>query len=423
MMSSKQSSQRPDRIAILSHSHPSISKGGAEISAYTLFQAMKDRGESVIFVACCPFSARGSIDLQRDEYAVYYDPQHYDHFFHLGGLDVATQVFEILRAERITLANFHHFFNFGLMTIRTVASQIKTVLTLHEFLAICHHHGQMVTRPSQILCQQASPRSCTSCYPEYSREQFALRATTMKESFREIDAFVSPSQFLADRFSVWGLHHNDIGVIENGLPPRHRPTRMTNEDDSEHTWTFGFFGQINPFKGVDVIVQAAEIIAQKRELKGRIRIKIHGNMVGQSEAFNATFNNAVQEIDFLTYHGPYNNESVLNLMSECDYIIMPSKWWENSPVVIQEAFAARTPIICSNIGGMAEKVVDEVSGLHFPMGDARGLVTALQKASSHEMYAKLQSGMPSAMDAEIMAENYLTLFGQIKSGTKGGVFA
>ena len=60
-------------------------------------------------------------------------------------------------------------------------------------------------------------------------------------------------------------------------------------------------------------------------------------------------------------------------MSACDYILVPSTWWENSPVVIQEAYAAGRPVICTGIGGMAEKVPNRRSGLHFRLDDGADL--------------------------------------------------
>ena len=57
------------------------------------------------------------------------------------------------------------------------------------------------------------------------------------------------------------------------------------------------------------------------------------------------------------------------LMAEVDWVVVPSLWWENSPLVIQEAFLHGRPVICSDIGGMAEKVTDGVNGLHFRAGD------------------------------------------------------
>jgi glycosyltransferase involved in cell wall biosynthesis len=64
-------------------------------------------------------------------------------------------------------------------------------------------------------------------------------------------------------------------------------------------------------------------------------------------------------------------------MRSVDAVIVPSIWWENSPLVIQEALSSLRPIICSDIGGMAEKVRDGIDGFHFRAGDPRSLAELL----------------------------------------------
>ncbi len=39
-----------------------------------------------------------------------------------------------------------------------------------------------------------------------------------------------------------------------------------------------------------------------------------------------------------------------------DWVVTPSIWWENAPLVIDEAFAQKRPVIASDMGGMAESV-------------------------------------------------------------------
>ena len=51
-------------------------------------------------------------------------------------------------------------------------------------------------------------------------------------------------------------------------------------------------------------------------------------------------------------------------------MVVPSIWWETGPLVVLEAFQHGRPVICSDIGGMAEKVTDGVNGLHFRTRDA-----------------------------------------------------
>ena len=60
-------------------------------------------------------------------------------------------------------------------------------------------------------------------------------------------------------------------------------------------------------------------------------------------------------------------------------IIVPSVWYENSPNVILEAFAHKTPVIASNLGGMAELVKEQVNGLLFTPGDEVDLARQIKK--------------------------------------------
>ena len=50
--------------------------------------------------------------------------------------------------------------------------------------------------------------------------------------------------------------------------------------------------------------------------------------------------------------GRYDNKDVGRILSEMDVLVVPSLWWENSPITIHEAFLTRTPVITAGIGGM-----------------------------------------------------------------------
>jgi glycosyltransferase involved in cell wall biosynthesis len=406
-------------IAIVSHSHPSVSKGGAEIAAYTLFKGLLSLDTDAIFVAACPSDSRSRLDLgSRREHAIVYEPFGYDHFYHLASARLWQELIAILRSHKVELVNFHHYLHVGINSLRRIAcgQTIKVVVSFHEFLAICHHHGQMVTRPHQLLCKAASPSSCASCFPDHSPQQFKLRRELFLDTFGIVDGFVSPSCFLADRYAAWGLPSERLTIIENGLPHTAQSAPQGSRL-SANRWVFGYFGQITPFKGVDTLLQAADIIARCPDLAARIAIRIHGNFVGQSEQFIARLTAAVDRHPFLTYAGPYENALAGDLMSECDYVLVPSRWWENSPVVIQEAFAVGRPVVCSGIGGMAEKVTDGVCGLHYRMGDPDDLVRVLTRAADDAVFVKLQAGLPKVADGRAMAQAYLRFFDRFLADT------
>jgi glycosyltransferase involved in cell wall biosynthesis len=400
-----------ERVAVVCHRHPSIGMGGAETAAYALYMGLREVGVDAIFVGACEYSDRHRLALGSEhEFAIFYDRDRYDHFYHLAAPALEKQLLAIVLEQQVGFVNFHHFFLIGLNTLRRIRSLpgVRCYYTIHEYLAICHNHGQMVTREAQLLCGQASNDACVSCFPEHLRTQFTVRRETMLEVLGEFDGFIAPSHFLAERFVNWGLPPDRVTVIENGLL---NVPGDTASKRAERTWTFGYFGQINPYKGVDVLLDTAELIAADTELSAKIRVRIHGNLVGQSQTFVQRFQQSLKDMRFLEYAGAYGNASVYNLMSDCDYIVVPSKWWENSPVVIQEAFAVRVPVICTGIGGLAEKVRDRVSGLHFARGDPADLLRVIKISADEKVANSLRAGVPAISTAADMAGGYIKFFG------------
>ncbi|MCX5901529.1 MAG: glycosyltransferase, partial [Proteobacteria bacterium] len=71
--------------------------------------------------------------------------------------------------------------------------------------------------------------------------------------------------------------------------------------------------------------------------------------------------------------GELKKEDKKITFSDIDVLILPSLCYENCPIVIGEAFMTKTPVIVSDLGGMAELVEDGVSGLTFKAGDSTAL--------------------------------------------------
>ena len=100
-------------------------------------------------------------------------------------------------------------------------------------------------------------------------------------------------------------------------------------------------------------------------------------------------------------------------MSSADWIVVPSIWWENSPVVIQEAFRAGKPVIGSNLGGIAEKVQDGVNGLLFRVGDATDLAATLRRSGDDDVRASMR--IPSPATPNDIASAHLALYGRYRA--------
>jgi len=91
--------------------------------------------------------------------------------------------------------------------------------------------------------------------------------------------------------------------------------------------------------------------------------------------------------------------------------VVPSIWWENSPLVIQEAFQHRRPPIVSDIGGMREKVVHGVSGLRFRAASPESLADRLTEALTQpDLWQSLRDSAPPPPGLPGYAAAHLSLY-------------
>ncbi len=366
------------RIVIFSHGHPTFSKGGAEMAAHHLFNGINQTAEhEAWFVARAPEKlmhlGTPVAALNEREYLIAGNAE-IPNLTATIALGDDSDFAEMLRSMQPDVIHFHHYVWLGVEMIRAakrVCPQAKIVITLHEYIAICMNSGQMIKTDGR-LCYQSSPRECSQCFPDRTPEDFFLRERYIKTYFNLVDQFISPSEFLRQRYIAWGIPADKIIVIENGLPLEAKlPPRPVHPE--ELRGRFAYFGQITPFKGIDIILEAFAKLPKK--LRKKVSLDIYGSgLEWQHESYRNKINQLLAETKgMVRYHGSYEPEELGRLMQPIDWVVMGSIWWENSPLVIQEAYKFGRPVICPDIGGMAEKVEPGIGGKHFRARDSLSL--------------------------------------------------
>jgi len=392
------------RVFVLTHSHPKLTRGGAEIAAESLFLGLQKQYDAKAwFIGCSGKSftdrlgANFSQPFASNDYV--YQTSHTFDWFKFANRDAKfPKAFEeMLKENRPNIVHFHHYAQFGveaLSIVKRVLPEAKVVLTLHEFLAICNNFGQMVKTETYRLCEEDSTMACASCFPHIEARDFFLRKRYIQSFFADVDLFISPSHFLAKRYIDWGVPEHKMRVIENVPPTNNNPhagesilaaqAALFNKSDTakevvvkKHMTRIGFFGQMSPLKGIITLLDAAKELAEW-EIEN-LSIELYGDYSNQPLDFQEAVVGKLDDLDSnARYHGPYENKMVHKLMQSVDAVVVPSVWWENSPVVIQEALTNGRPVICSNIGGMAEKVRPGLDGLWFDAGDTMSLAYLLR---------------------------------------------
>jgi glycosyltransferase involved in cell wall biosynthesis len=406
------------KVLYICHNHPEIRPGGAEAYAYEVHEAIRDGGEwESIFLARTgpPFSkaARyhdgtlltGVNDTDPNQYFFYSELDDYDWF--LGSSKnkpaITSHLRDFLLAHQPDVVHFQHTLFIGFEAIREVRNALPDatiVYTLHEFLPICHRHGQMVRTTTEKPCMEESPRRCHECFPDIAPQEFFMRKQFIQSHMSLVDLFIAPSMFLRDRYVDWGIPAEKIVDEDYGRFGLSTPTPVVPRKTRNR---LGFFGQFSYYKGVNVVLKAMKRLHEEGVAA---HVSLHGaNLEIQPQEFQDEFGELLEASgDSVEYAGRYNHDQLPALMESVDWIIVPSIWWENSPLVIQEAFIHQRPVICSDIGGMAEKVTDGVDGLHFRAGDPESLANVIKEAvTTRRLWDTLRAGIKPiyAMDDHI----------------------
>lgn len=218
--------------------------------------------------------------------------------------------------------------------------------------------------------------------------QAAARWRDLKERVgARVDLFLAPSRFLRDRFlAEWGIEPERIEHLRFGFDRAQFALPRTPSPDGR--LRIGFLGTLVPLKGPHVLLEAWRRIPIG--LRARGRLVLHGPARHGPE-YQASLIELARA-GGAEVPGPLARAEVGPFLRATDLLVVPSLWLENSPLAIQDAIACRTPLLVSDLGGMAELVEPGVNGLRFPPGDvdalSRCLVAALEgRAGLEGLYA------------------------------------
>jgi glycosyltransferase involved in cell wall biosynthesis len=407
-------------VLIVAHGHPHLAPGGGEIVAHELYLELQRHPHveahylgAMIPQFGLPHCGSALIPANDDPRQTLYWSDRYN-FFLMAQDNLSLMIEEFgryLHHVRPDVVHFHHVHNLGVEAIRIVRNvcpEARILVTLHEFLPICHHDGQMVKTNSLRLCDKPSPADCHRCFPNIQSGDFFLRERFIKSHFELVDLFLCPSRFLQRRYLDWGIPAGKIRYVENGHVAANAAIEATPAPGRN---AFAYFGQITPYKGLPVLLDAA-LNLLKRGWRD-FRIDIYGTMLFLGSEQESVIRQKYEAVEsHVQVHGGYQPQDAVTLMSSVDWLVVPSVWWENSPLVIQEAFAARRPVICSAIGGMAEKVRHEVDGLHFRAGDPVDLADTMMRAGTEPgLHQRLTKGIVPVHAMRASARAHLQLYG------------
>jgi glycosyltransferase involved in cell wall biosynthesis len=402
------------RIALVVHKFPPASLGGTETYTHNLARALAKDHEVFVFYRDdgngCAFREEWE---EREGFRAWHMERAFDteqaspialFFDTFFNRDVEASFKRFLTEVQADIVHFQHLM---LLSYRLIAQTkrlgLPCLLTLHDYWFLCAN-SQLI-RPNAQICQR-KPLSlnCARCatvrinklwlrplFPIIALV-FKIRDALVQRAALKADLLISPSQFLSKQYVTAGFPTDRLRQLENGIDVE-RIQAFSRKPLVGDRIRITYLGSLAWQKGIHTLIQATNQLPPDR---------VHLRIIGNPNTF-PDYASSLQRMAnpaLVSFEGQLPNNLVGQALVETDVLAVPSLWYENSPVVIQEAFAARVPVIASNLGALSEKVHHEVNGLLAPPGDIDAWRKTLERlVQEPDLLEQFRRRIPPVMTA------------------------
>jgi glycosyltransferase involved in cell wall biosynthesis len=283
---------------------------------------------------------------------------------------------ELLRAERPDLVHVHNTFVMVSPSVYQVcqAMRVPVVQTLHNFRLLCPAFS--LFRDGHV-CEECPTNGLWravwhGCYHN-SRTMTAnvalmLQVHRVSQTWNHsVDSYVALSEFSRQKFIDGGLPSDKLHVKPNFVCPD------PGERDRAGDYAI-FVGRLSLEKGVTTLLAAWELLGLPIPLVIVGDGPLRASLEDESRKRN---------LSTVQFTGRLTTAQTRDAIKHAAFLIAPSLWYEGFPMIICEAFASGTPVLCSRLGTLQEVVTHEGTGLHFSPGKAEDLADKVEWAWSN----------------------------------------
>ena len=248
--------------------------------------------------------------------------------------------------------------------------------------------NQTTARLSEETLTKAAPLITAACVAfNWARDLPGLRNTglaahlraikerpgALSERYKSYGSAIAPTHFLRTAYEANGLGRPAIREIPFGVDVD-RGSKETPALDAP--LRFGFIGQIAPHKGTGLLVEAfCSLPVNTTELH------IYGDET-QYPKYVETMKARARNHN-VVFCGTFGSSEMRGVLDTMDVLVIPSIWYENSPLVLLYALATHTPVVVSDVAGLTEFVDPDRNGYVFERGSKKDLKRVLLELSSN----------------------------------------
>ncbi|MCO5191044.1 MAG: glycosyltransferase family 4 protein [Anaerolineae bacterium] len=418
-------------ILHLVHQYPPEFVGGTELYAQTLAREQVARGHRVTVIFPSLAKPAAAQHFMVDEGVairpIPVGPRSRTTVFlnTFRNKQIETAVGEALDSTRPDIVHIQHLMGIPVSVVTQIRERsIPTVITLHDYWYGCAN-AQLLTNTDQTICSGPDHRAhnCGRCtlaragLPPSGIAAWSVapmmrrRNALLRDVLTHADKVIAPTEFVRTIYAQIGLPTANIVLIPHGIDlpqaavaAAHAQHASRPPRDQLHV---GYVGSIARQKGLHVLIEAVNALSADK-----IKLTIYGSLDTFPD-YSAQLQQSIRH-DNIQLAGRINRADLWPALADLDVFVLPTLWYEVSPLTIQEVFAVGLPIIASHIGAMPEKIHDEIDGLLFPPGDASALSAILERLwQDRGLVSRLERGIKPVRTIEDQLNDIETVYATV----------
>ena len=235
------------------------------------------------------------------------------------------------------------------------------------------------------LLVQLTQKGFMPSYPQ--REEvmaIAPRLDINISRLNQLTRLVVPNRFMSDLLIRHGVSPPLLVESAFGIDPTSN-AGIERPSVSNSPLRLGFIGTHAPHKGCHVLLKAFNALPD-----GQAVLRIYGDM-GQLPEYSSELRRLAGNNDAIIFCGTFQNSRIGEIFADLDVLVVPSLWYENTPLVVYSAQAARCPVVASDLPGLSSIIRHSENGLLFSAGDTESLTSQLSRLIDDPQLSSLLS--------------------------------
>ena len=244
-------------------------------------------------------------------------------------------------------------------------------------------------------------------------EMVALRHSVFRAIVEEVDQIIPHCQWTKDLLDRNGVSREKITLSRYGFSSQSTIHNRRGRPTSAQPVRAAFLGRMDRTKGPDILIQALRSLPD-----APVELHLYGVVQSQSSAeYLDQLRKSAETDSRISLLPAVPRDQIIPLLQDYHFLAVPSRWFEVSPIVIHEAFAAGTPVIGSNLGGIIEMIEHEVNGLLVETDSVDAWIQVIRRSyEDRDLLERLQRGVRPSREMSVAAQEILVLYERIVSG-------